>query len=213
MRRQESGFMLVELLMAILILAVGVLTLMNAFDSSRRLTSVGEKQDVIAQVADQQLEKVLSLPYSQIALNANPSCSQYSDDPNPSPNSSVSGCSSGPFTYTWSTGNSETVIVDQTNGQVTPALTETTPSPTGGTRLKLYVYTYVTATSDPLCSGCVTGTSGENFRRITVAVTSNPPLVTSNPGGTSLNKPVIVSSVASNPCAAASGSNVTCVVP
>lgn len=206
MHKSESGFLIIELLAAILVLAIGVLALFSAFDSSRQLATVGEKQDVLAQLAETQLEKVLSLPYSQIALNANPSCAAYSGDPNNSPNLSVSGCPNGPFTYTWSTGNSETVIVDTTNGQVTPAYTTTTPSPAGGTRLTLYVYTYVTTTSDPLCSGCVTGSHGENFKRVTVAVDSNPAL-------TNLKNPVIVSSIASDPCVAASGSNVTCVVP
>jgi Tfp pilus assembly protein PilV len=206
MRNQDSGFMIIELLVTILILAIGVLSLMSTFDSSRQLSSVGEKQNTLAQVAEQQLENVLSLPYSAIALNANPSCSTYSNDPNNSPNANVSGCSSGPFTYTWSPGHTESMIVDTTNGKVTPEFTMTTPSPSGGTRLTLYVYTYVTATTDPICSGCVTGTFGENFKRVTVAVDSNPTL-------TALKNPVIVSSLASNPCVAASGSNVTCVVP
>jgi Tfp pilus assembly protein PilV len=201
-RNQESGFMLIELLVAIMILAVGVLTLLNAFDSSRRLTTVGEKQAVISQAAEQQLEKVLSLPYSQIALNANPSCSADSTNPN----YNVSGCTAGPFYYTWTGTSSEKVIVDTTNGQVAPSFTQTTPAPTNGARLTLTIYTYVTVTSDPLCTGCVTDSNGENVKRVTVAVTSNPSL-------TPLNKAVVVSSIASDPCVAATGQNVTCVVP
>lgn len=198
--------MLIELLVATLIIAVGVLSLMTAFDSSRRLSSVGERQDTLAQVADQQMEKILSLPYSHIALSANPTCAAYSSDPNNTPNSNVSGCPSGPFTYAYDGAHTETVIVDTTNGQVSPEVTQTTPSPTGGTRLTLYVYSYVTASTDPLCSGCLTGSSSENFKRVTIAVDSSPAL-------TPLKDPVYVSSFAINPCAAASSSNATCLVP
>jgi Tfp pilus assembly protein PilV len=206
LRAQESGFMLIELLMAILILAVGVIALLTVVDSSRRLTNVGEKQDVLVQVAQQQMEKILSLPYSQIALNANPTCTTYSGDPNNSPNTNVSGCPSGPFTYTWSTGNTENMIVDTTNGQVTPTTTQTTTTASGGTRLTLYIYSYVTATSDPTCSGCATGSHSENFKRITVAVTSSPTL-------TPNKQPITISSLASDPCVAASSQNATCLVP
>jgi len=198
--------MLVELLMAIVILAVGVIALLTVFDSSRRLTSVGEKQDVLVQAAQQQMEKILSLPYSQIALNANPTCTTYSNDPNNSPNANVSGCPSGPFSYTWNSPHNETMIVDTTNGQVTPAFTQTTLTASGSTRLTLYIYSYVTATSDAMCSTCTTGSHGENYKRVTVAVDSKPTM-------TPDNQPITISSVASDPCVTASGQTATCLVP
>ena len=198
--------MLIELLVAVLIIAVGVLSLMTAFDSSRRLSSVGERQNTLAQAAEQQMEKILGLPYSQIALNANPSCAAYTGDPNNSPNLNVTGCSTGPFSYKYDGTHTETVIVDTTNGKVSPTVTQTTPAPSGGARLTLYVYSYVTATTDSLCSGCLTGSNSENFKRVTVAVDSSPSM-------TPLKNPMYVSSFAINPCAAAGTSNATCLVP
>ncbi len=66
--RGEQGFTLIEVLMAALLLVVGILTTLQALDSSRRLTLVAERQTSVAHRAQVELERVKSLPYSQIGL-------------------------------------------------------------------------------------------------------------------------------------------------
>ncbi len=68
MTRREEGFTLVEVLVGALILVVGILSTLSVLDSSRRLTVVAEHQTTLAQRAQNELERVLSLPYSQVAL-------------------------------------------------------------------------------------------------------------------------------------------------
>src|SRR2546421_12416417 len=68
MMRREHGFALIEALVAITILAVGILTTMVALNSSRTLTLVAERQTSMAHRAQVELETVKSLPYSQIGL-------------------------------------------------------------------------------------------------------------------------------------------------
>jgi Tfp pilus assembly protein PilV len=196
----EAGFLLVEVLAAIVVLAVGVIALMGVFDSSRRLTNTSEKVNVLSQAAQQELQQILSLTYTQAALSSNPTCTTGTHRPT----DYVTGCTAGPFYYKYDGTNTEKVIVDTTNGQVAPTVSGSTPSPTGGNRLTWTLYNYITATSDPQCSSCTTGSSGENFKRVTVvAYFSTGPTVTST------NTPVVVSSFAINPCATSSGFSCT----
>lgn len=192
--------MLIELLTAMIILAVGVIALMSVFDASRRLTNTNEKVDVLAQAAQQELQQILSLTYSQTALNANPTCTTSTKKPS----DYVSGCPSGPFLYKYDGTHTETVIVDTTNGLVAPTVSGSTSTSSGGTRLSWTLYNYVTATSDSQCASCSTGSSGENFKRVTVVAYFN-----SGPTKTSTNTPVVVSSFAINPCATTSSYSCT----
>ena len=66
--RREQGFTVVEVLVGAIILVVGILATISVLNSSRRLTVVAEHQTTLAQRAQNELERVLSLPYSQVAL-------------------------------------------------------------------------------------------------------------------------------------------------
>jgi Tfp pilus assembly protein PilV len=193
--------MLVELLTAMVVLTVGVIALMLVFDSSRRLTNTNEKVNVLSQSAQQQLQKILSLSYSQIALSSNPTCTTGTKKPT----DYVTGCTAGPFLFKYNGTNTETVIVDTTNGQVAPTVSGSTPAPISGSRLTWTLYDYVTATTDPQCSGCSTGSNSENFKRVTVIAYFN-----TGPTVTSTNSPVVVSSFAINPCV--NPSSLSCTV-
>src|SRR3954447_14469599 len=78
--RNEDGFTLIEVLVAITILAVGVFALVTSVDASRRLGDVSEHENVASAVADRELHSLLTVPYNSLALNATPLSSGTADD-------------------------------------------------------------------------------------------------------------------------------------
>lgn len=80
--RDESGFGLIELLIAMTILNIGILAIVGAFNagmvSIRRASSIS----TAAVLADQQMELYRSLPYDQILLTSStiPSGAPYTTD-------------------------------------------------------------------------------------------------------------------------------------
>src|SRR5256885_13844316 len=99
LRRDEGGFTLLEVMVAALILAIGILAIVGVFDSSRRLTTVSEKNEIIAHRAELELERIQAMPFAAVALTAAPSHSTDSSDPD----FYVSG---SPAAYRWDQGSS-----------------------------------------------------------------------------------------------------------
>src|SRR2546429_6442419 len=79
--RSEDGMTLIELLVAAVLIAVGVLALFTVFDSSRHLVTTSEKNDVAAHQGEAEIERILALDYSTIALTATQTHSATSTDP------------------------------------------------------------------------------------------------------------------------------------
>src|SRR5918998_2891539 len=77
----EDGFTLLELLVAITLLAVGLIALVTSFDHSRDLVSVAEKTEVASHRAQRELERILSLSYAGVAHSTTPGSSASSADP------------------------------------------------------------------------------------------------------------------------------------
>ncbi|HWE33211.1 MAG TPA: prepilin-type N-terminal cleavage/methylation domain-containing protein, partial [Solirubrobacteraceae bacterium] len=66
--RAQGGFTLVEVLVAALVLVIGIGAVAQTFNTARKLTLVSERQTSMAHRAQAELERIKSLPYSQIAL-------------------------------------------------------------------------------------------------------------------------------------------------
>src|SRR2546427_13289396 len=79
--RSEDGMTLIERLVAAVLMAVGVLALFTVFDSSRNLVTTSEKNDVAAHQGEAEIERILALDYSTIALTAAPAHSASTSDP------------------------------------------------------------------------------------------------------------------------------------
>src|SRR5918998_4834947 len=77
----EDGFTLFELLVAITLLAVGLIALVGTFDGSRDLVSVAEKTEVASHRAERELERILSMSYASVAHPSTPLASTDSADP------------------------------------------------------------------------------------------------------------------------------------
>jgi prepilin-type N-terminal cleavage/methylation domain-containing protein len=183
MRRlaNEDGFTLFELLIAMAVTAVGLMALVSSFDHSRELVSVAEKTEVASHQAQRAMERVLAMPYAQVAHSVAPT-----NNPDPKhPANYVTGSS-----YQWDQGatgpRSDNLEVDNVNGQIS----NVTDWQDSASRLTGKTYTFVTRTED-LCSatGCPAG--DQRGKRVTIAVTVNGPRP--------LSRPVLISSVMINP--------------
>ena len=182
--RSESGFTTVELLLAILIGSVGVISLIGTFDVSRRVTSYSEMKEAAAHVAEQKMEELRALDYGELALNGSPSPGSSSDPKNPA--YYVSGTS-----YRWNqkpdapTGHTEPLVIDATDGEVAAAAESWSDG-----RLHGKVYRYVTCAA-AAADDCDQGSDTSGYKRVTVAVTVENSL--------GPQKPILVQTVVSDP--------------
>lgn len=178
MIKRDQGFTVIEVLAAALLLSVGILASLNVFNSSRRLTLVSERTTTLAQRAENELERVLSLPWSQVALtgtssswSTKPSDYTYVSSPTggcpsnaggaaPTYQPDHSGASSATealvingCTYTTTlnvNGTAQTQTLQPTAGTVAPVQTWSAPGPSGGT-VSGDVYDFITWATDPTC--------------------------------------------------------------
>jgi prepilin-type N-terminal cleavage/methylation domain-containing protein len=175
----EDGFTLFELLMAMAVLAVGLMALVGSFDHSRDLVSLAEKTEVASHRAERELERILSLPYGSVAHQSTPASSLAST----SPAFYVSGSS-----YQYDQGatgpRSETLAVDATNGSSTLAPSTWQDSET---RLSGEIHRFVTWTGDY----CTIAARALCAKRVTVVVTVGGPRP--------LKRPVLISTIMTNP--------------
>lgn len=146
---------LVELLVAVTFLAAGVMALVGTFDLSRNLITLSERKEAAVHVGEREMERIHSLPYSQVALTSTPPHSADATHPA----SYVTDGTPSTYRYDQPDGASENLVVDAARG----ALAAETPWSDG--RLSGTLHTFVTAVDDP----AVTGT--DDLRRVTLAIT------------------------------------------
>ena len=186
--RAENGMTLVEVLVALVVLVVGITGMFMGFITSQRASLVAERESSMAHIAQQQIEFVEGIPYSQVGMSAAPTTST---DPG-NPDYFVTAGPTPGFDWNRTAGTSEPLDIDTTTpGAVTPV-----QSWSEG-RFSGRVYDFVTWTTDPNCAPACPAT--QDYKRITVAVTTGT-------GGSP--QPVYVSSVITNP-PAASGNPLT----
>jgi Tfp pilus assembly protein PilV len=187
--------MLVEVLIAAVVLAIGVLGLVGAFDSARKLSLLSERRTVMAHRAQLEVERLQTYPYSQLAMATAPSHSAETTNPDYYVNygSPVKCTSAGDGCFAWnaeSTGEEEALVPAGKNGECTSVVTTecgvVASSPTGRTcsakvgacewsdgLVEGKVYDFVTWHSDGHCGGSCP--AKENYKRITVVVTGKVP--------------------------------------
>jgi prepilin-type N-terminal cleavage/methylation domain-containing protein len=186
----EDGFTLFELLVAMAVTAVGLMALVSGFDHSRELVGTAEKTEVASHQAERAMERVLALPYAQVAHSVAPVHDNDTTDPAFYVNSGA---------YQWDQGatgpQSDNLEVDAVNGQiVNVASWEDSES-----RLSGEIHTFVTQTGDlcatytPPSGGTARCTGLERGKRVTIAVTVDGPRP--------LRRPVLISSLMINPAA------------
>jgi len=183
---REDGFTLIELMVAIMVMAVGLIALVTSFDHSRDLVSVAEKTEVATHRAERELERILAMPYDSVAHPSVPASSGDSS----APASFVSGNS-----YQYDQGStgpeSETLVAPTTGGPPTGGSVGVTPQPWNetGTRLTGQMQSFVTWTGED--DYCTAADRTLCAKRVTVAVTVGGP--------SPLRRPVLISTVMTSP--------------
>jgi prepilin-type N-terminal cleavage/methylation domain-containing protein len=181
----ESGFTLVELLMAILLAAVALGALVSVLETSRKLVSVAEKQETAVHQAERELERILALPYGEVALTAAPAAT--SGDPDDPRRFVTSG------NYRWdqdATPRSDSLVVNGSGGVTGGTLAPMEAWTDGQSRLSGHIHRFVTRASVPCGIGC---TDPQAARRVTVVVTVNAP------GGGGPERSVLIDSLKIDP--------------
>jgi type II secretory pathway pseudopilin PulG len=160
----ERGFTTIELLMAMLLAAVAMMALVSTIDGSRKLTGKAERQETAAHQAEREMERILGLPYSQVALDANPGTSTDEDDPR------FYVSLGAPPRYQWDQGSTgprfEDLVVDPVGGALAPRSAWSD----GQSRLRGHIHRFVTRTGD-LCTAAPACAGVQSAKRVTIAVT------------------------------------------
>jgi len=141
--RNESGFGLIELLMAMVVLNIGILAIVAAFNSGIVALGRSSRISAGASLADAQMEQYRALTWDSIGLASSsiPSTSPYTTDPAYSASQVTISCSGSPLPNECNASRSvtgpdhkkyrvDTYIVLSTSST-------TPPTPTGGRQLKI----------------------------------------------------------------------------
>ncbi len=154
--RDEGGFTLVEVLFAAGLCLVAIMAVISTLDYSRELVTHSERRELAVHRAEQEMERVLAVPFNTVALNSTPEHSPNENDPAFYYNGG---------NYQWDQGptgpRSDSVVVDLATG----ALEAKTAWNDGRGRTAGWVHRYVTEVADPCCP------TGPKAKRVTVAVT------------------------------------------
>ena len=147
--RCERGMTMIELMVAATICAVGIIATIGVIDNSRAVSVKSEKRETMAHHAQREVERLMELPFTNLA---HPSAPQAS----PTPGSPASYVSGNQFAYDRNNPTTtEQLVVSPANGQV-PA--SSTPWDDAQSRLGGHVYRFITQVDT-------------NARRVTVVVT------------------------------------------
>lgn len=202
----ESGFTLIELMVAVLVMTIGVIAVLTSFDSSRTLATSAEIRSTATAQAEREIERVKSQPWAQEALNSSPGNPLGSTPADPRYYVSSGPCDSSVnlpvhspcYQWDWNnTANVEPLLVCTL--PTDPGCTQTgidnpwdswssvVSASDSSVRLSGRIYRFITWVNDPNCSASSCG--GTNaYKRITVAITVN-----------GLAKPIWLSTVDQNP--------------
>jgi prepilin-type N-terminal cleavage/methylation domain-containing protein len=164
----EDGFTLIELLAAVLVLTVGLLGLIGAFDSARKLNLLSERRTSMAHRAQLEIERLQALKYSELAMKEKPSHSTEEANPD-------YYVKEGGEKYQYGTEATEVENL-MTGGVIEPSPSGHKCSEKIGAcewedgLVKGYVYDFVTWHADQACTK-----KTENYKRLTVVVTAKVP--------------------------------------
>lgn len=157
----QGGFTLVELIVALALIAVVAVGFTVSVGLGFRTIAVAKQRTTASEIASARLEHVRNVPYDLVALSSQPTH-------NADPTHPDHGVSADGTTYdVTGNGDDETLIVDTANGLV---LHLEDPVQIGSTVME--IYQYVTWVDDPSIGGT------EDYKRVTVVVRYKTPAST-----------------------------------
>jgi Tfp pilus assembly protein PilV len=167
--------MVVEVLIAALVLTVGIVGLIGAFDSARKLTLLSERRTAMAHRAQLEIERLQTISYSELAMNSAPTHSAETANPD------YYVKEGGTHEYQFGAGGTEveTLAIAEGTGKVSATPSGRSCAEKVGAcewkdgLLSGNVYDFVTWHTDTHCGAeCP---ASENYKRLTVAVTVKVP--------------------------------------
>ena len=163
--RSEDGFTIVETVVAAILLAIGAIAVLGAFDGATRATFRAEQSQVASDIAQREVEALRAKPYTQVALTSAPATSGDSD----SPSWRVVGSN---FALNDDRTNQSPLVVQ--GGSLTGGGTITGASVTPSTAfdsgdISGTIRRYVVWRNDPNCAD-VLCTGSQDYKRVVVAV-------------------------------------------
>lgn len=158
----EAGFTMVEVLVAILILATGAIAILGVFDTSTRNTFRAEQAQVAINRAQRELEQIRQLPYDDVGLTVTPG---HVGDPK-DPRYRVSGNN---FALGWdgTTASNYADMVVNGVGNVTSGTIAPGPTSFASGDVSGKVYRFVVWQNDPNCGTCA---GSHDYKRVVVVV-------------------------------------------
>jgi type II secretory pathway pseudopilin PulG len=162
--REEGGFMLVESIVGALILVLGAIAVLTAFDASARNTYRAEEGQVAVNRAQQELEEIRGLAYRDIALTTTPAGSSDPGDPRSRVSGNYFDIDAGP-------GTSQAEMVVRNIGGVEDGAVSPGPSSFQSGDVSGKIYRYVVWQNDPKCLLVCPGT--HDYKRVIVVVKLN----------------------------------------
>ena len=165
--RSESGFTIVEVMVAALILVIGAAALMTALAGARKATYRGEQSQVANDIAQREMEALRATPYTKLAMTSAPGHSTDQSDPR-------YRVSSGNFALGRDGSNPAPMVVNGgtlvkggtvSGGTVNPGPQPFTSGDVSGTIQRFVVWQNDPRCQDLLCPG------SQDFKRAVVIVT------------------------------------------
>lgn len=194
----EDGISMVEVLVAVLILAIGILGLVGAFDSARKLNLLSERRTLSAHRAQLEIERLQAVPFEQLAMISAPAHSSETTNPDYYVNlASPVKCASGNC-FAWNaskTTEEESLVIAKKSeacaSETSKECGTVAISPTGRKCTETLgacewtdgnvsgkVYAFITWHTDPVCEKEEAGKTicaTLSYKRITVVVTVTVP--------------------------------------
>ena len=144
--RDERGMTMIELMVAAVICAVGIMATIGVIDNSRDISVKSEKRETMSHQAQRELEKVMELPFTSLAHTSLPTSSPWAGTP-----------SGQNFAYDRKDTTKTEQLISSTTGGVTVNNSAWTDNQS---RLSGRVYRFVTRID-------------ANARRVTIVVTAD----------------------------------------
>ncbi len=166
----ERGFTLIEALVAALLVSIGSLAVMAAFDGASRATYRAEQSQVATDRAQRELEAIRALDYEQVALTAAPSTSADPGDPR-------SRVDAGNFRIDREVTETAPLAIQggalQGGGTITSAAVEPGPSEFSSGDVSGTIHRFVVWRDDPNCLPLICP-GAQDLKRVIVAVALDP---------------------------------------
>lgn len=168
--RSEAGFTIIEAVIAALLLSLGAIAVLTAFDGARRATYRAEASQVASDIAQRELEALRQKSYAQLAMTAQPGAPGPGNDPR----SRVSGTS---FALTKEGTNPAAMVINGGSkyggGTIAGGTVDPGPSPFTSGDISGSVHRFVVWQNDPNCTDDLCP-GPQDYKRLVVAVTLDP---------------------------------------